>query len=226
MTAQKTAILVFAQSAQQEGTTKSFQSAVSLFEILNKQTLKAVENSKIPYFHISEKQQVGNTFGERFINAIQQVYDQGFENVITIGNDTPHLTSTHLKQTAQQLKEHPFVIGPSHDGGFYLLGLHRSQFNPAQFLKLPWQTSQVTTCLSKLLSEEKIEVILLEKLHDIDQFRDFKKLIDGFQRLSSIIITLYYHNVEASSIRIARNTPFFTSFLKDSYFNKGSPCLL
>jgi len=226
MTDQKTAILVFAQTAQREGTTKSFRSAVPLFEILNQQTLEAVEKSKLPFFHFSERQQIGKTFGERFINAIQQVYDQGFDNVITIGNDTPHLTAAHLKKTAQQLQEKQAVLGPSQDGGFYLMGLHRSQFNAELFLKLPWQTSRVATGVLKLWSDKKIQVILLEKLHDIDHFTDFKKLIDGFRRLSKKVVKLYYHSVQAISIGVARNTPFFTSFQKETYFNKGSPRLL
>ncbi|CAN0575163.1 unnamed protein product, partial [Ectocarpus sp. 12 AP-2014] len=62
-----------------------------VFETLTKETLRKVKRTKQPYFHISEKEQTGNSFGERFTNAIQTVFDKGYEHIITVGNDTPQL---------------------------------------------------------------------------------------------------------------------------------------
>ena len=97
----QTAILIFANSAEFEAIQKPFQSSQLLFDALNLQTLKVVKKTGIPYFLSSEKNQTGNSFGERFTNAIQSVYDKGFENVITIGNDTPHLQSQHILKAVE-----------------------------------------------------------------------------------------------------------------------------
>ena len=76
MNLQKTAILIFAQSAQKEAVSKPFKNAAKVFTQLNKHTVTTVKNSKLPYFHTTEEAQVGATFGERLTNAIQSVYDQ------------------------------------------------------------------------------------------------------------------------------------------------------
>lgn len=108
-----TAILIFAQSAERESKLKLFLKSEVLFSELNKHTLSTVEKSGLPYFHFSEKEQNGPTFAERYVNAIQSVYDQGYDTVITIGNDTPQLTTKHLHHTVEKLQECPIVLGPT-----------------------------------------------------------------------------------------------------------------
>lgn len=154
------------------------------------------------------------------------MYDQGFENIITIGNDTPHLQTAQLVKTAHELEKNPIVLGPSRDGGYYLMGLHKSQFNAETFLKLPWQTSQLTQSISRLLAAKKIKVLFLQVLQDIDTVSDIKVFIDSFRKLSKTIITLLL-SVVASERKVIQNTSsFISSFQKKNYFNKGSPALL
>ena len=99
-----TAILIFANTAQEDASRKAIRGSKKLFQKLNEQTLKTVRQSKLPFFHLTEEAQEGTTFGERFTNAIKSVYARGYDNVITIGNDTPHLKSRQLLETAKQLQ--------------------------------------------------------------------------------------------------------------------------
>ena len=93
-----TAILIFANSAEFEAVQKPFRSSETLFDALNEQTIKIVEKTGLPYFHFSEKNQYGATFGERFANAIQSIYDKGFQTVITIGKrHTSSAIQTYFK---------------------------------------------------------------------------------------------------------------------------------
>jgi hypothetical protein len=222
----KTAILIFANSAKQERSNKRFNNSETLFKALNKQTITKVKRSGLPYFHFSEKEQIGSTFGERYTNAIEFVYNQGFENIITIGNDTPLLQTSQLIETAAELEEHPIVLGPSRDGGYYLMGLNKSLFDAGTFLKLPWQTSLLTQSISKLLSAKQIKVVFLKVLQDIDTVIDVKTLINSSRKLSSTLISILLSIVPSEKIISQKLYFFVSSFQKENYFNKGSPLLL
>ena len=138
MNTDKTAILIFANSAQKEAVLKPFKSSKALYHLLNTKTIATAKKTGLPFFHYSESEQVGYSFGERFTNAITSVFNKGFENIIVIGNDTPHLTKKHLLKAEENLKQQHCVLGPSKDGGFYSMGLRKSHFNIGSFLKLPW----------------------------------------------------------------------------------------
>ncbi|WP_298900499.1 DUF2064 domain-containing protein [uncultured Psychroserpens sp.] len=219
----KTAILIFANTAEFEAVKKPFQSSETLFDALNAQTLKIVQRSGLPYFHSSEKNQVGSTFGERFTNAIESVYKKGFDAVITIGNDTPYLQTNHIFQAVHALEQNDIVLGPSKDGGFYLMGLKQSHYNTETFLKLPWQTSRLHRSISRLVLLQDIQLSYLEALSDIDTVSDIKAVIDNFRAISVWIKQLLntYISVEK---KIYNTSIHFISILsRDTYFNKGSP---
>lgn len=222
----KTAILIFANSAQQEAVNKPFRKSSALFDLLNKETIQKVKRSGLPYFLFSEAEQKGETFGERYTNAIQFVYDQGFENVITVGNDTPQLQTSQLIETALKLEDNPIILGPSKDGGYYMMGLNKSQFNFESFLNLPWQTSQLTKHISRLLAVQKIKIVFLKMLTDIDSISDIESVLNGFRSigytLKKILLTLF-----SSEKNTISYSPFFSqNTSKEINFNKGSPLLL
>ena len=93
MNTNKTAILIFANSAAKEVERKEFLST-EIFSALNKQTLKKAKKSKLPYFVVSEKEQIGISFGERFTNAIDLIFKKGFDNVIYSGVTTLWVSNT------------------------------------------------------------------------------------------------------------------------------------
>lgn len=226
MKLQKTAILIFAQSAQKEAANKPFKNAAKVFTQLNKHTINTVKKTKLPYFHATENTQTGITFGERLTNAIQSVYDQGFDNVITIGNDTPHLRASHIIDTAKKLESHRLILGPSKDGGFYLIGLHKSQFNPATFLQLPWQTKTLTKELLVTGFQEKKQVHILATLEDIDNLQDIKTVVKKFRILNNRTLQQLLETLVSNTTTIEIIKISFKNFLfQDLHFNKGSPSL-
>ncbi|MDH7447943.1 TIGR04282 family arsenosugar biosynthesis glycosyltransferase [Aquimarina sp. 2201CG14-23] len=222
----KTAILVFANSAQEELQHKPILGGEKLFDELNKRTLAIVESSKLPFYIFTEKNQFGTTFGERFVNAIQTIYDLGFDNVITIGNDTPHLKKHHLLESARQLQNKKFVLGPSTDGGFYLMGLHKSQFNPSIFLKLPWQSGHIAKRISLLIKTAKIEVTKLQVLFDIDTFEDLKTVSRFGFNLSGVLQKIIYKIIQYPVTIWQHIVIIKNNTLLRSLYNKGSPVSL
>ena len=219
----KTAILIFAHSAEYEATVKPFLHSKDVFESLNKRTLQLVQKTNLPYFIVTEKEQIGNGFGERFTNAIQSVYDLNYDSVIAIGNDTPHLTANHIRTAHKKLASNDLVLGSSIDGGFYLLGIKQKHFNPSLFLKLPWQKQSLTSALYKYFKVNAIKVSFLEKLRDLDSKEDVKKLFTAFRTVYSKLLQFFLLIVgKLKTILFTIDVPSLYLF-ESNYLNKGSP---
>ncbi|WP_034886743.1 DUF2064 domain-containing protein [Gillisia sp. Hel_I_29] len=222
----KTAVLIFANSSAEEQMQKAIPKGQALFDVLNNKTLKTVQRSELPYFLYTEKEQKGNSFGSRFVNAIQEVFDQGFTNIITIGNDTPQLTTSHLIAAATQLEANKVIIGPSTDGGFYLMGIERSQFDAATFLDLPWQSSKLCKSLEAVLNKTSTEIVKLEVLNDLDGFKDlsfFRNCFKGISvEITKLILALFSSGKKVNSLPNILIPRLQFRIL----FNKGSPNLI
>ncbi|MEL0653016.1 DUF2064 domain-containing protein [Algibacter sp. TI.3.09] len=222
----KVAILIFANSAEKEMVSKPLSSTSGLFEALNLQTINIAKKTGLPYFHLSENQQVGANFGERFTNAIQSIYNKGYQAIITIGNDTPHLTAKHILKTAEKLKHNHVVLGPSTDGGFYLMGLKKQLFNKDTFLKLPWQTTGLNRSISKALASNNTKIHYLEVLTDIDNASDIERVLNRFKSISAAIKSILLQSISISTKIIAYHISAFNNFTLKRQHNKGSPALL
>lgn len=218
-----TAILLFANSAKEELTHKYIYKGEQLFDTLTQTTLLKANNTALPVFHFNENDQVGFTFGERFTNAIVTVFEKGFDNIITIGNDTPQLQTQHLKNAAQQLALGNTVVGPSIDGGIYLLGLRKIDFDVATFKSFPWQHNSLVGCISNWLQGEATEVVKLPVFHDLDDEKDLKSILSHARSLSSLLIKLIISILTVQNATYQKIIEFSDLFQNRSMYNKGSP---
>ena len=217
-----TAILIFANSAEKDAVLKPLQSR-SLFKTLNSDVISCAQKTGLPYFHYSEDEQVGLTFGDRFTNAIQSIFDKGFKSVIAIGNDTPHLKAKHILKTEQKLETHQCVLGPSKDGGFYLMGLNKSHFNTEAFLKLPWQTKHLNRSVFKILQSNNTSTYFLEQLVDIDSKKDIKFILDSFKSFSKTLKTLLITLIDIDKTIFSNYILSLQRVTIQNPHNKGSP---
>ncbi len=169
-----TALLVFSLSAREEARRKPLLGHArkdvtnNLFSHLIQETAYIAAASGVDVIWIDEKQQRGTNFAARFTNAFQELFDRGYENVISIGNDCPDLTVAMLRTAIDQLKDKKLVVGPATDGGVYLLGLNKSLFEAEKFLSLPWQQETLFSQISFHANREKIEFHCFNELSDID----------------------------------------------------------
>lgn len=217
------AILVFANSSQEELGRKTIPRAGALFNALTKHTLSTVAKSQLPYFHIDEIQQIGSSFGERFVNAIASIFNQGYDKIITIGNDSPNLSVSHLLKAKIALEKGHSVLGPARDGGFYLMGIHRTDFDPKQFKALPWQTRFLIKDISMLLNATSHTVSRLPTFQDIDQLADIRPLLNFINSIASEILSLI-STIFAAGEPIQEYSFIHVSPHADAApFNKGSP---
>jgi len=222
----QTAVLIFANSSQKERKFKSFAKGNAFVDQLNENTLKTVKKSKLPYFLFTEKEQIGKSFGERFSNAIQAVFEKGFDSVITVGNDTPQLKKQHILQAAKEIDKNKFVVGPSIDGGFYLMGLSKKQFIELSFLELPWQTKSLEKTISFQVAATQTEVFKLDILLDVDSASDLKALYNLSEHISGKLLSMLSSLLNAD-VSISLATKFLVGRReKRNHFNKGSPAYL
>ena len=220
-----TAILVFANSSKEELKHKTFAQDGQLFDMLTAQTLRTVKSTGLPYFHYSEDQQLGGSFGERFTNAIEAVFHMGYDAVITLGNDTPDLNKSHILEAYACLQSGRPVLGPSLDGGFYLMGITKALFNVSHFLHLPWQTSTLAKQLGQFLGTFPVRLVWLQRFSDLDALSDLQVLANS-RRLGGALVELI-RNLLARVREVFYSPKFFIdSYLVQTYYNKGSPVFL
>jgi hypothetical protein len=222
----KTAILIFAHSADYEATVKPFPYSREVFESLNQRAIALAKKTKLPYFVVTEKDQVGVSFGERFTNAIQSVYASNFDAVIAIGNDTPNLTVNQINKAEKRLRTNEIVLGSSLDGGFYLLGIKKEHFNAQLFLKLPWQSHHLNGALAKLFTVNAVKVAYLEKLRDIDSIEDIKMLFNSFRSVYSVLFQFFIIILNLIKFSQDFSRAFSVFLFQSKFYNKGSPVFI
>ena len=109
--------------------------------------------------------------GQKMLSAFEEGFSSGYENVIIIGSDIYDLKNSHIESAFECLLSSDTVIGPSEDGGYYLLGMNT--LIPVLFESKPWGTEQVLELTIKDLIEN-YSVSYLEELNDIDVISDIK----------------------------------------------------
>ncbi len=113
--------------------------------------------------------QPGRSFGERFRRAVRAAHSRSRGPLLVVGSDVPGLTGGHLAQALEELGDDPnrVVVGPSPDGGFYLLATHRPL--DAELARVRWCTRRTLGSLLEALRASGFEVCLLEPLSDLDR---------------------------------------------------------
>lgn len=117
--------------------------------------------------------QKGPTIGERMKQALSTVFSLGYQKVVLTGSDIPNLTAELITSAFDQMSE--VVLGPSPDGGYYLVGATET-VNLAPIFDAPitWGKNEVLTETLKLL--RKYQVALLEPLEDMDHPADLQAI--------------------------------------------------
>lgn len=176
---QHTALLVFTRTSKNEAVHKTFVNTVDtranqhIAQTLIDHTIATAQKTNLPVFVCYDTDQKGDTFGERFANAFENVFAKGYTNVIAIGNDCPLLTKELILEAQTQLLQKQCVIGPTKDGGTYLLGLNQNAYKRDAFIQLSWETESLQNDLQAYQHEFDLEAVILEKLQDIDTVKDF-----------------------------------------------------
>ena len=120
--------------------------------------------------------QRGYRFGERLYFAAEDLFKCGFDSVCLIDSDSPTVPAENFEQAVELLStsEDRVVLGPSDDGGYYLIGVKKP--HRLVFEQIDWSTERVLKQTIRRASESGLEVKLLPKGYDVDDEPSLRRL--------------------------------------------------
>ena len=150
---------------------------------------------------VERRQQRGADFGERVRRAVAEAFaasqsptashsPAGDAPVVLVGTDVPGLDEGHLRRTLDLLDGAPerVVVGPSPDGGFYLLAAARPFGDALQ--EVQWCCRSTLRSLRRALRRAGRELVLLPALADLDRRADLERWLArrrrGVRRLAGL----------------------------------------
>ena len=99
-------------------------------------------------------------------------------NIIFIGTDLPDFCHIDLLDTIEKLKKNDLIIGPSNDGGYWLIAFSKSLLSTdlyLPFINIKWGREKVLEQTINNLSSMKLKLDFLHRKIDIDTIMDIEK---------------------------------------------------
>jgi len=124
-------------------------------------------------------QQEGD-LGFKMQSAFEQMFEVGYEKIVLMGSDTPHITNTILNDSFEKLENNDIILGPSEDGGYYLIGFNKHTFYKEVFKNIQWGTSKVLEQTLQTLHTKK--VYFTQELNDIDTIEDLEDFYNTYSQ--------------------------------------------
>jgi glycosyltransferase A (GT-A) superfamily protein (DUF2064 family) len=171
-------VLLFSRAPRAEARAKRVARAERIFDLARRRVAAAtasldgvdllVVGTAIP--GARRLVQRGKGFGERLSNAFADARDLGYREIVVVPGDVPGLSASHLAAAFTALEAQPTVLGPSPDGGVYLIGARR----PVDRL-----FDGVRWCTGSVLADLRAQAgaaALLPPLADLDRASDLRRL--------------------------------------------------
>ena len=131
---------------------------------------------------VSPFPQQGEGLGARMLAALRHVEAKGFSPLVLIGTDAPLLQPGHLLAAVRALARSDLCLGPSADGGYYLLACRSA--NPRVFEGVDWGTNRVLDTTLRLAEAAGLSYSLIETLYDVDTPDDLGRLREDLAALA------------------------------------------
>ena len=125
-------------------------------------------------FGLKAFDQSGGNLGQRMEAAMNFLYSKGYEKTLVLGSDSPSLPLEMLDQAFELMEEGNIVLGPSLDGGYYLLGVCGDA--PDIFSDIEWGSSSVFFKTLERLKKYKLKYSLLPYWYDVDTIQELRYL--------------------------------------------------
>jgi hypothetical protein len=129
--------------------------------------------------------QRGDGFGERLLTTAQDLFLCGFSSVCLIDSDSPTVPRYAFAMAVDALQQpgNRIVLGPSQDGGYYLIGMKQAHTEP--FENITWSTASVFSETVAAIQRISVELVTLPLWYDVDDAATLSilrsELIDGLQ---------------------------------------------
>lgn len=123
---------------------------------------------------LERQPQSAGDLGRRLFDAFASRFAEGADSVTAIGTDSPTLPTAYLTEGLATPRKAAGVIGPTADGGYYLIGLRRDAWPDAAslFRDVPWSTDRVFQVTLQRAAENGLDLRVLAEWYDIDRVDD------------------------------------------------------
>jgi len=138
----------------------------------------------------NKKLQGGNNLGDKMSNGFKVLFTEKYNKVLLIGSDCPYITEEILLEAYNALNKKDFVIGPTFDGGYYLIGM--KQYRPLVFSDIEWSTEAVLNTTIERIMTMNCSYELLPRLKAIDQITDWEESKSKFNKIITRHSISYY----------------------------------
>lgn len=145
-------------------------------------------------FHFELQQ--GRDRGERLRHAFASTFERRFRKAVIVGTDIPDLTAGLIDEALHLLDTYDAVIGPDHNGGYYLLGL--KALHEELFRDVPWGTSRVYGYTLRMIKALDLSLAFLPVLVDVDSEADLRRWMDADRRSRRGYLEDYLRSMLAS----------------------------
>jgi rSAM/selenodomain-associated transferase 2/rSAM/selenodomain-associated transferase 1 len=126
----------------------------------------------LPLPGLTHSPQSSGDLGRRMAAAFEAAFQEGCERAILIGTDMPDLSEAHLMAAFTALASHDVVLGPSSDGGYWLVGMKRDH---DIFSAIPWGGDLVLEETLKKVRRLGLRHARLKVLRDLDTPEDLRR---------------------------------------------------
>ena len=179
-------VFLFSRSPRHEAWAKGLPQAAELVAFSARRVAEACARLGVDLVWIGDTAPVeglqalpqrGATFAERLWNAFADVRALGYRDVVAVPTDVPELSRTELGAAFDGLATCDVVVGPSPDGGVYLLATRENVEDRLSAVR--WLTSSVFADLCREARASGLGLAALPPLADVDSLRDLSALARG-----------------------------------------------
>ena len=123
--------------------------------------------------------QRGHALGMRQRGVFKDLFEAGHSKVLVIGSDLPTLPVRYIEDALSQIHDSLVVLGPSLDGGYYLIGLSAPKENdpiPDLFTDIRWSTTSTLDDTIRAAARAALTVSQIAPWYDIDTTKELSRL--------------------------------------------------
>ena len=125
--------------------------------------------------------QTGQGLAAGLTSVFAHFTTRGHQRVIAFNSDSPHLPASVLVAAFDSLESDDLIVGPTYDGGYYLVGARASY--PGLFTSDGMGTGSALETLLRRAGALGLSVHLTDPFYDIDVAADLSQLADDLKRI-------------------------------------------
>lgn len=138
------------------------------------------ELSRIAGAGVTVVGQNGTGLGAALASVFSHFTALGRRRIVAFNSDSPHLPVSELRKAFEVLNSYDLVIGPTQDGGYYLVGAKAS--HPGLFASSAMGTKSALESLLSHARSLELSVGFTETFYDVDLPTDLSQLTEELRR--------------------------------------------